>query len=275
LKHLLIILFLIFTSQNLLSQNYEQVEDLYNGFLIYKKESKFAITKDSENLEFVYDSIYHPADFDFLIVEKNGKFGVRSLKNKEILPIENEAVKPTRYRGKGLGDFYVKRDSKIGTVNRKNKVILPIIYDDISVLNEGNPDAIYLNKDNKVGIANFYGKIIIPCVYDSIYYYKELEIIKVKKNGLVGLISQANKVILPVKHKNIIIDYDYLTKENLSFTICENDIWSTLDSKFTILQRNISWENIKEKYKFGQHQLTNYDFKYVTLCYMEKNRNYR
>lgn len=247
--------------------------------VIYKKD-KFGIGK-TEFVDFIYDSIYHPKSDEYIMLQKNKKWGVWDFKGNQILPFEYDAIRLTRYKNhKEKGAFYVKKNGKIGTVNHRNKTIIPLIYDDISRLNEHNPEVHYVVLNGKTGISTFGGKIIIPIQYDSLYCYRNHDYIKAKKNNLVGVLNSKNKIVIPFKYQNIIFDFYNPNQNNwsyefgdLRFVVKENNVWSIIDLKGKLLINNIPEKEIFEKY--GKSAITNYDFYYATVCLIEKNKNYR
>jgi len=268
----------LFISTFCFAQNVEEIEDLDNGYYIYKKNSKFGISNNYEKVAYIYDSIYHPRGEKYIMLQKNGKWGAWNLKTKQILPFEYEAIRLTRYRINNLkGEFYVKKNGKLGTVDTKNRIVIPIEYNDISRLNEHNPGVHYVVQNGKTGIISFKGKIIIPIQYDSLYYYSEKDLIKAKKSNLVGVLNSKNEVIIPFKYQNIIFDFyepnDFYRTGNLRLVVKENDKWSIIDLEGKKIKENIPEEIILKEY--ATYQITNYDFKYATICLIDKTKNYR
>lgn len=250
---------------------------LDNELAIYEKHGKFGIGK-TESIDFIYDSIYHPRFEEYIILQKDNKWGACDTSGTQILPFDYEAIRLTRYRNSNeKGMFYVKKDGKLGTVDINNQTIIPLVYDDISRLNEHNPGAHYVVKNGKTGISSFDGKIIIPIEYDSLYYYHTKNLIKAKKGKLVGVLDSSNKIILPFKYQNIIFDfYDPKYPDDdgiLRFVVRENDEWSIVNLKGKKLKKNISEEALFKEY--SSSQITNYDFKYATICLIDKTKNYR
>ena len=255
----------------------KKIEKLDNGMTIYKNNAKFGISK-TENIDFIYDSIYQPQSENFIMLKKNGKWGTWDFNGNQILPFEYEAIRLTRYHNDILkGLFYVKKNGKLGTVDNNNKIVIPIEYEDISRLNEHTPGAHYVVKDKKTGIVSFKGKIIIPILYDSIYYYSTKKLIKAKKGIHVGILNSKNKIVLPFKYQNIIFDFhdseDLHETRNLRLIVKENNKWSIINLQGKILKENIPEEIILKEYT--SHQILNYDFKYATICLIEKIKNYR
>ena len=268
----------LFISTFCIAQNFDTIEDLDNGYYIFKKNSKFGISNNFEKGAYVFDSIYHPRFEKYIMLQKDGKWGVCNLKAKQILPFEYEAIRLTRYRINNLkGAFYVKKNGKLGTVDIKNRIIIPIEYNDISRLNEHNPGAHYVVQNGKTGIISFKGKIIIPIEYDSLYYYNKKNLIKAKKANLVGVLNSKNEVIIPFKYQNIIFDFydhnDIYEYGNLRLVVKENDKWSIIDLEGKKIKENIPEEIILKEYSTSE--ITNYDFKYATICLIEKTKNYR
>ncbi|RZL45740.1 MAG: hypothetical protein EOP00_16845 [Pedobacter sp.] len=264
----------------LLSVGQTLVQELDNGLLIYKKFDKFGIGQNDQ-VEYIFDSIYYPKYENYIMLQKNNLWGTWDIEMNQILPFEYEAIRLTRYKNeKERGMFFVKKNGKLGTVDKKNKVVIPLVYDDISRLNEHNPGVHYVVRNGKTGISSFKGEIIIPVEYDSLYYFRNQDLIKAKKNNLVGVLNSKNKVLIPFKYQNIIFDfyddsrpiYD-LESGNLRFVVKENNVWSLINFKGDKLEDNISEKEILERY--GKYEIKNYDFYYATVCLIDKDKNYR
>jgi hypothetical protein len=179
------------------------IESLTNGNLILSKNNRFGISKDSNSVDFIYDSLYHPHLENYLFAMKNSSWGVIDLKERIIIPFQFELVERTWYNNfTGIDTFIVQRNQKLGTVDFYNKIVIPFVYDAISNWVEYGPNAHYVLKDGKFGLIKHSGKVIIPAIYDSIYYYTN-KIIKVNLNGKIGILNISNEVIIPFEYDEL------------------------------------------------------------------------
>lgn len=84
-------------------------------------------------------------DFNYIGVEKNGKWGLIDLSGQEIIPFEYERVNDCRY-----GCVQVKQNGKWGLVTLKNEVVVPAEYDLLAPLDRENPKIVLVGKADKL-----------------------------------------------------------------------------------------------------------------------------
>ena len=151
----------------------------------------------------------------------------------------------------------VQKDEKFGLVDLKNKEILDISYDEISILN-GVDNSILIKKDNSVGICDYEGNIIINAEYKEIKAignsYKN-GYITVNNEGLYGVIDFNKAVIFENKYIDIKPVYSsnkYAVKIDKAYKIIDKNGNILIDKSFEDI-KDINDSNIifKEKGKYG------------------------
>jgi hypothetical protein len=151
-----------------------------------------------------YDEIY--CYLEWMIVQKNGKWGLMNYAGDILIPIENDSynngyndftkviyfLKDTVYShayitatkkkvilnnityamNEDLGILIVKKDSLYGVFNVfMNKMVVPCVYDIVSFVSfpsEEERVAIHVGMNKKNGVVSIEGKTLIPCIYDRI-----------------------------------------------------------------------------------------------------------
>ena len=99
-----------------------------------------------------------PVVYDDVQVKLKGKWGVRSVTNKKILPFLYDGIKSHR------NVFLVKIKNKYGMVNRKGEKLTPIIYDEM----DGGYYMIRVRRNDKWGALDEDGCEIVPAFFDEI-----------------------------------------------------------------------------------------------------------
>lgn len=176
-------------------------------------------------------------------VKKNGKLGIRGLKNEEILPIGK--YDDIMYHQMAEHDYCeVKIGLKIGVIDKQGNEVIPCEYDDISIhqikqygfaeVKKGGKKGVYdirlksilipcmyddirstsLKEQSfcNVAIGNLQGvydtktkREIIPCKFDDIrsFELKDMNFCRVEKDGLCGLVTKEGNMMVPCQYEEI------------------------------------------------------------------------
>jgi len=182
------------------------VDNFRNGnhcIFAYRLGKPVAINKNGVEIvgpyynDFFYDS-YETGNF--LIVEKDAKFGVVSMTGKKLISpkyhdIENLFI---TYNDDGRHYFFlVGMNDKVGLVDTLGNIVLPIIYDNIFL--DGHSD-FRVQKDGRFGIFDYLGNSVIPATYESIRYIDDKYGIVLGANSKFGLINRAGDTLAPFKY---------------------------------------------------------------------------
>lgn len=175
----------------------------------------------------------------------------------------------------------VEKDGKFGLIDLKNKNLLNIEYDEISMLN-GVDNSLIIKKGDNVGLCDYNGSIIINTEYKEIKAigntYKN-GYITVNKEGLYGIIDFNKSVIFENKYLDIKPIYSsnkYAVKIDEGYRVINKDGEILLDKKFEDV-KDINGENIifKENGKYGvttTYLENKLEAKYEDLSFLDNNR---
>jgi hypothetical protein len=254
------------------------IDTLQNKNLIIFSNKKYGISKNMNNVQLKYDTLYQPSPSEYLFVKLDNFWGVVDFNDNIIIPIVYELVDQTWYDNyTGIDTFLVQKNHKFGTVDFHNNIVIPFNYDAISNWVENGPDAHYVSINGKMGLIDHNGKEIVQSIYDSIYCYT-YKVIKVKLNGKLGVINSENKIIIPLEYDALIADVlstgelDIKNHED-KFIVRKNGKWDYLNYNGKIIRSNIPVSTIEKK--FPSFKIYNYDFYYIGKCLIKPNDNYR
>jgi hypothetical protein len=144
-----------------------------------------------------------PTNSNFIIpVKVGGKWGIVDQKGEEILPfLYDEIGNPFRYRS-GWSQFIipVRVGQKWSTLNGHYKLITPFIYDKLDFEMDGWMIRVKIN--GLVGIIDTLGKTIVPCSYDYVKFDNR-RFIEVVKDKQMGLITRKGIMLTPPNYSTI------------------------------------------------------------------------
>ena len=175
----------------------------------------------------------------------------------------------------------VEKDGKFGLVDLKNKNLLNVEYDEISILN-GVDNSLIIKKDDSVGLCDYAGNIIINTEYKEIKAignnYKN-GYITVNNDGLYGIIDFNKSVIFENKYLDIKTIYSsnkYAVKIDQGYRIIDKTGEILLDKTFEDIN-DINGDNIifKQNGKYGittTYLENKVDPKYEDLIFIDNNR---
>ena len=134
---------------------------------------------------------------DFLIVKKNGLWGVLDNLGNEIVACIYDGV-----RGHSSEYLIVLKNGLEGHINNNFELTIPCLYQDIGFLsNEYNYRKV--KKENLFGLLNEKNEEVIECNYDEITIFNSSHIV-IKKNGFYGIIDFNENLIIETKFDEII-----------------------------------------------------------------------
>ena len=174
----------------------------------------------------------------------------------------------------------VQKDGKYGLVDLKNKEILEVIYDEISLLN-GVDNSLIIKKGDSIGLCDYEGNVIINAEYKEIKAigdnYKN-GYITVNKDGKYGIIDFNKAVIFENKYADIKPIYSsnkYAVKIDKSYKIINKSGNVLLDRNFEDI-KDINDTNIifKEKGKYGVTTINSENHigaQYEDIIFMDNN----
>ncbi len=174
----------------------------------------------------------------------------------------------------------VQKDGKYGLVDLKNKEILEVSYDEISLL-KGVENSLIIKKSDSVGLCDYEGNVIINAEYKEIKAigdsYKN-GYITVNKEGKYGIIDFNKSVIFENKYADIKPIYSsnkYAVKIDKGYKIIDKSENILIDKNFDdIKDINDSSIIFKEKGKYGVITINSEDKiapNYEDIIFMDNN----
>ena len=164
--------------------------------------------KGNEVIPPLYDDVSFNADNfkmdDYYKVKIDGKVGIRSLSNRELVPCKYDKI--SWYSIGIYGCCDVEQNGKKGLLDDSGKEIVTCKYDNVEYSQfSGNDGYAKVKLNGKCGIVDKKGTEIIPCRYDSvdISHLKENFYILVTLNSKYGVVNKLGTEIIPCK-------YDYV-----------------------------------------------------------------
>jgi len=157
--------------------------------------------------------------YDIVQVKLNGKWGVRSVDDEEILSIIYDEIE--RLVISTIDGFFVRINDKYGIINKNEEEIVPVIYDEVEV----GYYAIYVRKNDKWGLLNEKGEIILSVIFDKICdglgSFREITL-----QGKTGIIDLKNRIIIPLEYEDVCAPNQYNT-----FGVKKDGKWQLVDQK--------------------------------------------
>lgn len=211
-----------------------------------------------------------------LKVEKDGKFGLIDLSNKELLPCEYTNITVIT----GIkNSIKIDKDGKIGLVTNEGKIIVEPSCKDIMNLGETYKDGyITVNEENKYGVIDYLGKTLLENKYEKVEKIYGKDAYVVTEAGKQKLVNASGEVILEEGYNSIKEILDGTTKG----IIFEKDgKYGVMNEKGEIVVKN-EYDDLKEAKdetyiakkdgKFGiinNQGETKVDFAYTNIKYNE------
>jgi hypothetical protein len=223
---------------------YERLEFYKDKFLATKDGMMGVITIDGKTIiPFNYLNILWQANGNYIASIKNGVeksysgrespipiYGIIDSLGKEIIPFQYKNIN-TSYTGFFMG----YKDNKACIWNKKLQEILPLEYNRIDV----TQTKILATKRGKVTVFNLEGKIIIPGIYEALVENPDTTILKAKKDGFWGIISQKNEVLISFKYDEIGYQAEFgnwIVQKNQKYGIVTNKGKIVIPLKYEALE---------------------------------------
>ena len=156
-----------------------------------------------------------PIVYDDVQVKFKGKWGVRSVTNKKILPFLYDRIKSRR------NVFLVKIKNKYGVVNRKGEKITPVMYDEMD-----GYSMIRVRQNDKWGALNEDGWEILPVVFDEIQDNILAPCFEITLRGRKGIITYGGSIIVPPDYEDV-----YTFEYYHTFGVKKDGKWQIVDRK--------------------------------------------
>lgn len=183
-----------------ISNTYESLKQLDNGYIVAKKDGKYGIidTKNNEKLYFNYNSISYNEELEIYVAEDTDfkssiideKFEVKLIGILSELNVESKYIK-----------MHINNEYKYYNLKFEEKENTQVL--------KGN--TLFLSKKNeKYGYVNSEGEVVVDYIYDDATEQNKFGFVAVQKNGKWGSIDKEGKVVVEPKYKldnNIIINF--------------------------------------------------------------------
>lgn len=181
---------------------------------------------------------------DFFIAKKDGKYGMISTYEVEILPFEYEDL---QYGQKevygsvlepGTGIYIAKKNGKYGLIDEKQNVIIPYEYNKIEFSKYKAEVPLYYKvmKNGKWGMINLKNKLVIPIVYDEIDIAAYSSVCEVRMGDKWGAIDLHTFIqTIPCKYSKIVSlsrwGWNEYSKDPLCKVSEDGKLWGIMDSR--------------------------------------------
>jgi hypothetical protein len=192
-------------------------EPEFSWFTIFKDSlgTKLIIHSTKDTVDEVFDEVklvnryFFPQVNAYAIVRKKDKYGAYNHQGKRIIPVEFKQIDIL-----DVNSYKAIKDKLWGVNSFLDEEIIAFEYDSISKATETlfqeeqlqRKDYYIVSRDGKVGIIGNANKIILALEYDSISVPKActcpIEYV-VSKGGQAGISDRNGKLIVPLKYKAI------------------------------------------------------------------------
>lgn len=156
--------YLINETGAIVSDKYNAMRD--NGIGMYLAEKGNGKSKKAFLINFAAQKIFdatgcdvNPAVDGYVIIKKDGKFGVIDINGNQIIPFIYSSIGNFRN-----GYAQVENNNKYGLVDTTGREICPCIYSSISEFINGYA---VVGKNYKYGVIDTKGRVVYPCRYSS------------------------------------------------------------------------------------------------------------
>jgi hypothetical protein len=165
----LLFLFLVFSCQRQITENYKRINDNNSWGFINEKGTEVIPLG-------IYEFLNPIDEKNMILAKKNGKEGYIDIHQNILIPFVFEDLGVFT----DIGLAPAKKNGKSGAINREGKIIVPFIYDEVNYFY--NSGLAIVRKDQKFGFVNALGKEIIPVIYENADQTMTDRIVLVSKN---------------------------------------------------------------------------------------------
>lgn len=176
-------------------------EDFGSGNFVFEENNLYGL-KDFRSKILVkaqYEALrIPPYAFSLYFFKRNNKWGCLNSKYEEFIANIYDSI---NYEYPGF--MIVKRDGKFGVINYQNDIIAPTIYDNV-IRTQTVYGFYIMNNKGKKGYINNEGKVIMPPNYDDIIKHgREQEAFSINIKGKWGYHDDENRIYIKPKYKEI------------------------------------------------------------------------
>ena len=157
-----------------------------------------------------------PVVYDKVRLKLNGKWGVYSITNEEILPFLYDEIESRS------NFFFVKINDKYGIVDLEGEIVIPFIYDEIV----SGFSMILVRQKDKWGALDEDGQEVLPVVFDKIKDNIFAPCFEVTLGGKKGIVTYNGNIIVPPDYEDVYTFDSYDT-----FGIKKDGKWQIVDRK--------------------------------------------
>ena len=231
--------------KEIMSVAYDEITSVFHTYNNESKLTAFQVTKDNkyglfskngeELLSVEYDYLERVIYNNDYKVKKNGLYGIIDIKENVKIPIVYNYIgnldngRLIEIHKNNLVGVYGVTDKEKGIYNK----IIPEEFNELSVLsydttkNTGyEVEMIKVKKDGLYGVYNREGNLVVSVLYDDIKSYNN-GVFLVEQNKQFGLLKLNGEMLLPFQ-SNAQIRYNYQSKK---WELLENDIWRNIEEQ--------------------------------------------
>lgn len=193
-----IIDFIFFDADYYFKGNYVNVVDENRNAGVIDKTGKIVIP-------LIYKFCYPVYNERIAVIKKEGNCGMIDLKGNIILPFEFDYI----WDSEGNDPIIAFKNKLAGILNQKFQLVVPYKYTSIRSANPDvstirSTDSLIAQLDGKYGMIDITGKVIIPFEWDELNVFDwQRRLFQVKKGEKFGLLNAGNKLIVPVRYRQI------------------------------------------------------------------------
>lgn len=190
--------------------------------------------KEEELIPFRYDGVRLYSGEPFAFVQRSGKWGLSDDKGCETVPCKYDEIDSS-----SLGSYPVKSGDKWGVVNDEGEEIVPCRYDALKKL--GYYDYIVCS-DNAWGLITNEGEELIPCMYEEIDAFPDEigafpfapHLFVVRQGGRWGIVDRDGETFIPCQYDRIEEGPD---TNSSGFGFWSDGIWVWSDGKMGLFNK--------------------------------------
>lgn len=135
---------------------------------------------------------------ELLVIQNKGKFGFADLKGQQAGEIKYDVISTADY-----GLYYVKEGTRQGFLNARQQ---PIFMTEETINTNVSEDYVIYTNEKKKGFINIRTGNKIEAEYEEAYDFSE-GLAAVQKEGKIGFIDTAGKLVIPCKFYNKGLNY--------------------------------------------------------------------
>ncbi|MDO4441392.1 MAG: WG repeat-containing protein [Moraxella sp.] len=189
---------------------YEDIESFADYFLATKDNQVRLIDRQHRLIE-RFDEFKRTYPDEYLMVKRDGKWGVIDSRRQKIIPFEYDDIDNITEEL-----FPVAKNDKWGVVDKQNKVVVDFEYDAIHEFKDGLAAAI---KDDKYGYIDQTGKVVVDFDYKLAFGFNHgLAEVANRVESLdkhdesqssmkYGVIDKTGKSIIPPEYDSVLIPF--------------------------------------------------------------------